>query len=554
MNFLKPISLLGCPRTVVCWLIGTFFSLQVTVAQTPPATGADATQLVSLLAVGQRIYREGIGSSGESIRGAAPGGVVLSGSEGACTVCHRRSGYGGSEGKFNIRPIIGPALFEEQSVVLHSPRVKAQLGVRLRPSYDAVLLARAIRSGVDSAGQPLDAVMPRFNLSDYDIKAVSAYLATLSAVPSPGVDANEIHFATVIQPGVSPEKRRAMLSILEAFFNDKNANVRSDVQRREAGNMRMYRAYRKWVLHVWDLTGPSDSWSSQLEVLYRRQAVFALIGGLGVTSWQPIHAFSERFEIPSVFPQVDMPGLADDNHYNFYLTRGLTLEAQVLARFLAEKAEIGRVIQVYRRDATGLLASTAFRQGLSPDMPLQDMVLDGQAGEAFWRAVYAQKPSAVVSWLGGDDLSAASLPAEADVPMYLSFQLLGGTVGRDVARKLPNPRFVYSSDLAPKHDARLLRTKAWLHNKGIALVDESTQINTQFAVTVVSDAVGHIMDSFSRDYFVERIEHVVGQTPAPSIYPSVSLGPGQRFAAKGGSIVQLGEAGQLKALSGWIVP
>jgi len=82
------------------------------------------------------------------------------------------------------------------------------------------------------------------------------------------------------------------------------------------------------------------------------------------------------------------------------------------------------------------------------------------------------------------------------------------------------------------------------------------QVNAQFAMTVVSDVVGHIMDSFSRDLFVERIEHVVGQTPMASVYQNVSLGPGQRFAAKGGSVVQVLDADrkQLKALSGWIVP
>ena len=64
------------------------------------------------------------------------------------------------------------------------------------------------------------------------------------------------------------------------------------------------------------------------------------------------------------------------------------------------------------------------------------------------------------------------------------------------------------------------------------------------------------MDSFSRDFFVERIEHVVGQTPMASVYQNVSLGPGQRFAAKGGSVVQVLDAdkGQVKAVSGWIVP
>ena len=73
---------------------------------------------------------------------------------------------------------------------------------------------------------------------------------------------------------------------------------------------------------------------------------------------------------------------------------------------------------------------------------------------------------------------------------------------------------------------------------------------------MVSDVLGHMMDSFSRDLFIERVEHVVGQTPTASIYPTVSLGPGQRFAAKGGSIVQLldAEKKELRALSGWIVP
>jgi len=110
--------------------------------------------------------------------------------------------------------------------------------------------------------------------------------------------------------------------------------------------------------------------------------------------------------------------------------------------------------------------------------------------------------------------------------------------------------------LPPKRDARLLRDKHWLHIKGISNIDETVQINTLFAMTVVSDVLGHMMDSFSRDFFVERIEHTVGQTPMASIYPSVSLGPGQRFAAKGSSIVQVLDADkkQLKAVSGWIVP
>jgi hypothetical protein len=389
------------------------------------------------------------------------------------------------------------------------------------------------------------------------LKAVMAYLATLSAQPSPGVDGEEIHFATVIQPGVAPEKRRAMLDVMQAFFKDKGANVRLDEQRRDAGNMRMYRSYRKWVLHVWELTGPSETWGAQLDAFYRQQKVFALIGGLGNASWRPIHEFSERFEVPSVFAQVDLPVTTGANNFNFYFSRGVTLEAEVLAKFLVDKGGPAKIVQVYRRGEAGLAASAAFRKAMPSSAMVEDKVLDAQADEAFWRNVQALKPDALVLWLGAPDLANVQpLDGGAALPVYLSFDLLGGKLPPAAVKAGANVRLVYPSDLPPKHEARLLRTKIWLHNKGIPIVDEAVQVNTQFAMTVLSDAVGHIMDSFSRDYFGERIEHVVGQTPSPSMYQSVSLGPGQRYAAKGSTIVQVetGEKVQLKALSGLIVP
>ncbi len=98
-----------------------------------------------------------------------------------------------------------------------------------------------------------------------------------------------------------------MLDVMQAFVKDKGGSARQEEQRRDAGNMRMARSFRKWVLHVWELSGPSETWDAQLEAYYSKQPVFALIGGLGVSSWRPIHEFSERLEIPSVFPQVDLP-------------------------------------------------------------------------------------------------------------------------------------------------------------------------------------------------------------------------------------------------------
>lgn len=525
-------------------------------AQGAPATdpGDDAAQAATHLALGERIYRDGVGATGQPLTARGAAQMTLAGKDAACATCHRRSGYGTSEGKFVIRPIIGPALLQEQTVPVHAPRVKARVGVSHRPPYSEALLARAIRNGIDAAGKPFDAVMPRYALSDVEMKALSSYLFSLGAKPSPGVDEHDIHFATVIQPGVSVERKRAMLDVMRAFVKDKGANVRMDEQRREAGNMRMYRSYRRWVLHVWELSGPSETWSAQLDAYYRQQPVFALIGGLGDAGWGPIHAFSERLAIPSVFPQVHLPELTGTNHFTFYFSRGVVLEAEVLAKFMREQGDASSIVQVYRRDGAGSVAAAAFRAALTAGATVDDRVLDGAPSEAFWRQLYASKPGALVLWLGAADMAGARPTGGATPATFLSSNLLSGRIPDALANV--DVRLISASDLPPKRDARLLRNKLWMHNKGIAVSDEMVQVNTQFTMTVVSDVVGHMQDSFSRDFFVERLEHAVGQTPMASIYQSVSLGPGQRYAAKGSLVVQLidPEKKQWKALSDWIVP
>jgi cytochrome c553 len=535
-------------------------------ARAADAATDEAEKLIALKAVGQRIYRDGVLPSGEPLVGSGAAQTRLTGKDVACATCHRRSGHGTTEGKFAIRPITAQALLQEDTVTVHSPRIKAQLGTRTRPPYTPDLLARALRGGVDAAGKPLDSLMPRYALSDENMRALSAYLFSLSAQNSPGVDEQVIHFATVVQPDVSPVQRRAMLDIMQAFVKDKDANARSEEQRRQAGTMRMYRAYRKWALHVWELKGPSETWGAQLEAYYREQPVFALvggiggIGGIGGAGWRPIHEFSERFEIPAVFPQVDLPVVSGANQYTFYLSKGITLEAEVLAKYLHEQGLAGNVVQVYRREEqAGATAAAALRAALTAGASsvLEDRVVEGRVDEALWRTLYASKPSAVVLWLGEQDLGPPpALPKTESPPIYLSSALLGGRRAESAAAAGWNARLVYPSDLSPKHETRLLRSKLWLHNKGIPITDEAVQVNTQFAMTVVSDVVGHMADSFSRELFVERVEHVVGQTPAASFFPQVSLGPGQRFAAKGGSIVQLldGDKPGVRAVSGWIVP
>ncbi|MDO8456520.1 MAG: hypothetical protein Q7T07_06375 [Burkholderiaceae bacterium] len=538
------------------------------------------------LAIGRRIYREGLLPSGQPLQGLAPANVKLAGADAACATCHRRSGYGSSEGPIEVRSITGPALFgsppapppsasattrpglspveaaRANASVLRVVRMAAFAGTRQRPAYDEASLARAIREGIDVTGRRMNASMPRYALEPAALESLTAYLKTLSVQASPGVTEDRIHFATVIQPGTDPARRRALLEVLQTYMHDRNQGLRAEVRREEAGSVRLRRTYREWMLHVWDLSGPSDTWARQLEAYDSKQPVFALVSGLGNASWGPIHEFSERFEVPCIFPQVDVPVLADRDFYTVYLSRGMTLEAQALAKFLRDEGERGPVTQVFRRGEVSAAGAEAFRRAwaaVTGTAPV-DRVLDEAPGEAFWQQLARQTPRAtLVLWLPPRDLAQAQALTAAGSQVkviYLSSNLNPGQRTGLAADGEGRVRLVYPQDLPAVREARLEVARRWLRSKGVALSEEKVQMNAYLAATVTGMLVSHSMDTYSREFLLERMEHRLGTALELSIYPHLSLGPGQRYASKGSYIVQVGGADdrQLKPVSDWIVP
>ncbi len=105
-----------------------------------------------------------------------------------------------------------------------------------------------------------------------------------------------------------------------------------------------------------------------------------------------------------------------------------------------------------------------------------------------------------------------------------------------------------------RHPQRLRGTQAWLRRQGIESSAERVQADAYFTVTLTARAVKHILDNFSRDYLIERIEHMGDNAPTRSVYPNISLGPNQRFASNGAYIVRIGADGRLTPVSDWIVP
>lgn len=479
-------------------------------------------------AVGQAIYREGLLGDGKPLAGQSAAGITRTGREAACISCHRRSGFGIAEGPLVVRPITAPDLFGGGARTAANPRIEHQLGQRLRPVYDSTTLARAIRGGIGADGRALDPMMPRYPLGEADMADLQAYLNTLSPGPDAGVDASTIRLATVIQPGVEPRRSQAMLDVLRAFVRDRNTAVRSEPQRRQAGTMRMHRAWRSWVLDVWELQGDPSGWQEQLEAFQRRAPAFALVAGIGDLSWQPVHDFSERNQLPCILPLTALPG-EGGGFYTVYFSRGLPLEADALALELRKSHAERRVLQVMRKDdLQSVAAGRALSAALSASgIALEQVQLSHSLDSTDWARIAQSDAAALVLWLRPPDL--ASMPP-GERPVYASGTLLDDAAS--VAAP-PQMRVIYPWELPQVQASRARRASDWLRARGLGANAPREAIDTLFAAAVTAEALGHLMDSFSRDYFVETVEHQLSTTILASSHPALSLGPDQRFASKG---------------------
>ncbi len=481
-----------------------------------PAFAADEIEL------GRRIYLDGVLPSGALLTGERAGSASVSGAQAACAGCHRRSGMGSVEGTLIIPPVTGKFLFgdDQKNLATMDQRRRKSFNQRHAP-YTDEQLAQAIRGGVNNRGSELSVVMPRFNLSDAETDALTAYLKQLSVEWSPGVTNERIRFATVISPGVEPRRRKALLDTLRTAFTRKNASTVTGT--RSGGRRHMVSAAemvlgteREWELDVWELHGPADTWGPQLAEHYRQQPVFALISGLSNTTWEPVHDFCQRERVPCWFPSIPQP-VTTETVYTVYFSRGAALEADVLARYLLEagKPAPPRLIQIFRDDVPGAKAAQELASALDGSgIQVVGRALHGKAENAL-RAALAdvRNTDVLMFWLRAPDVAALKRlePAPA-AAVYFSGGLAGGETAPLPISWKNRARMVYPYELPDRRQASLAYFRTWLKLNKLELVDEPLQSEAYFAVTFLSDTLAEMLDNLYRDYLLERAENMLSQS------------------------------------------
>jgi mono/diheme cytochrome c family protein len=519
--------------------------------------------------VGESIYRNGLLASGAALEGTRPiGALGLKGADAACINCHRHSGLGSTEGVLTIPPVTGEYLFHareatNKEAVLHY--VENMHGNR--DPYTDETLARAIRDGLDSQGRPLNELMPRFALDDDDMAALIGYLKKLGVHRVAGVTATTLHFATIVTPDADPAKRRGMLDVLTQYVTDKNAfpfgpSPAMRTSGKTSYSKSMYVANRHWQLHVWELTGPPATWRQQLDQDFAREPVMAVLSGVGGRHWEPVHDFCEQQQVPCLFPNVEVPKVVSGDFYSLYFSKGVLLEAELIARRIAEslKDQPGRTVrQIYRdgdngEPAAGALAAALAGRGIDVR---SDSLAAGKPGAGLTAALRAaSKADALVLWLRPADLAALGAAPAASTAVYLS-GLMGGLEHSPLPSSWrAHAQMAYPVDLPDRRVVRVDYPLGWFRFRHIPVVAEQVQADTYLACGVLAETLNHMADVIEPDYLVERIQEILDHRILTGYYPHLTLATGQSLGSKGGFLVRFADPTGTRVVpdGDWTIP
>jgi hypothetical protein len=268
--------------------------------------------------------------------------------------------------------------------------------------------------------------------------------------------------------------------------------------------------------------------------------------------------------VPCLFPNIESPPAdADRDFYSLYFSKGVLLEAELIADAIrnpdtGERGAI-EVRQVYRAGDSGEPAARALAAALARrGVKVRSSVLDAADPPAAVAKAVAKSARAgtLVLWLHAADLAALGDGSAAPDTVFIS-GLMGGL------ERAPLPpgwrdkvRLAYPVDLPDRRRVRVDYARGWFAMRHIPVVDEQLQADTYLACGLLAETVSHMADTFVRDYLIERLQDVLEHRILTGYYPRLALATGQRYASKGGYIVRFAdpEGNRLAALGAWSAP
>ena len=272
-----------------------------------------------------------------------------------------------------------------------------------------------------------------------------------------------------------------------------------------------------------------------------------------------MHRFCEQDAIPCLFPNVDLPVVAERDFYPMYFTRGVHLEADLIAAAITGKVHAQRVLQIFREDDIGATAAQSLAAAVDK-AGLENLSRPVKAGEAkgdLLRTLQEAGPDdALVLWLRRQDLLALPAAAPKARQVFISGLMDDFTESSLPAAWRSLVHMSYPIDLPKQRQFRTTFPHGWFRIRQIPVVADRVQSDTYLACGILAEALNDMLDIFERDFLVERIEDMVSRRALSGYFPRLGLAPGQRFASKGGYMVHFADPGgaDLVADGEWLTP
>ena len=263
-----------------------------------------------------------------------------------CASCHGHDGRGRDEGGLRSSNIRWSALTKPYGIK-HQRR-------RRHPPYDHHTLIRAITTGIDPGGGPLNSTMPRYLLSTTDAADIAAYLVAIETVLDPGLTPSTIRVG-VYWPAsaANSEFEQNVNAALTAYVTE--VNIEGGIFGRNL-ELRTPRTTRT--------LGPSAPPPS----MFTGEDVFAIAGAFISQGDEAGLALAQRKKVPVVVA-VSGPSLdSSPNRYVFHLYADLREQFHALLAFATQNAASPRgalaiVTDVAQADGM-LLADSLVRAAL----------------------------------------------------------------------------------------------------------------------------------------------------------------------------------------------
>jgi len=527
--------------------------------------------------LGERMYREGLLPSGAPMQAYVKKDTPVPGTSFTCVSCHLRSGLGSVEGGVFTPPTNGKYLFSPQKSINLTKYAKFPAP---RPVYTESSLAALLRGGVDPSGRVLDDIMPRYYLNHDDMALLVDYLKSLSNEFSPGVTNSTLRFATVITDDVPRDKADLMFAALERYLQHKNNMVRSyenDPRKsRMAEAMLISReaAFKRITLSRWQLKGPPDSWRRQLEEYYRREPVFALLGGGTTGDWKPVHQFSEDNRIPCILPMTPFPVISESDWYTLYFSKGTFLEGEAAARYLnrlKRNNNDSAAVQIVQDTPAGRALEKGFNQMWeelgNPAIPTVMLRKDAPITVDALRAIVtAHNAATALLWLEPEHMAAiGALASSQRTPARIIVSSSGIGTALTTLDDQTRDTLMFAYPYRLPQDEASFDVYIEAMAQQLHASDEPSRMivkRSYIIYQILSQALSALKGNYYRDGLLDMLGMTMSmggmglnQDLVFPLYERISFGPGQRYASKGCYMVQLtkGASPKLVRQSEWVV-